>query len=150
MWECVGTRCLHWMSTLYMSNAEIPPSRYTETAWIVSASTKTFFMNQEIIRPTVNQTVVNISHGSGRKKRYWSYYPDISLIELRNQIRGACCGFNLDTNGKLFGKQLPMKHTSENCFSDGLNMIHPVWWSLWNVYLNFMMMLWFPVKSPTV
>lgn len=84
------------------------------------------FMNQEIIRPTVNQTVVNISHGSGRKKHYWSYYPDISLIELRNQIRGACCGFNLDTNGKLFGKQLPMKHTSENCFSDGLNMIHPV------------------------
>lgn len=83
-------------------------------------------MNQEIIRPNVTQIGVDISCGSDRERQFWSSYPDISLIELRNWIKGTCSGLNLNTNRKLFGKQLLMKHTSENCFFDGFNMIHPL------------------------
>jgi len=82
-------------------------------------------MNQEIIHAKVTQIGVDISCRSEREKLFWGAYPDIS-IELRNWITGFCCGLNLNTNGKLFGKKLLLKHTSENCFFDGFNVIHPV------------------------
>lgn len=69
----------------------------------------------------MTQIRVDISCGSDRESCLQSPYPDISLIRIRNWTKGTCCGLNLSTNGKLFEKQLPVKHTSENCFFSRLN-----------------------------
>lgn len=118
-----GTRCLWWIFLFYPCSGHWPhPSVAVRPcdnqqedfwSWIKSS-----------LDPN-DQIRVDISCGSGRESCLQSPCPDTSLIKVRNWTKGTC-GLNLNTNGKLFGKQLLVKHTSENWFFSRLNVIPPV------------------------